>query len=751
MFPKPRPSLHAAAWRFLRLVPLIGVFFTLGCLHERVPASSTCSVNTPEIWPGEPVKATVTPNGFDRKHKLNHDWTTNGGKVEGSGGTVTINTTGIAEGQTYNVSAHVTDPHNKKAVSSCQTSFSTRKRLPPTINCNATPDTITQKDSVTINSTASSPQGNQVKVTITSICAGGGEGTAITLNTTMQTSTGTCNVTCNVADEYGLTGSSSTSFNVREYHPAVLHPPSYIALRSIYFASRQPEAKSPDKGLASSQQQTLRDIATAFRNYQAEVPGAKLLLQAYADEKEGDDDRGSLKLTQRRLAITKKYLVSQGVAENSIQTQAFGRSHKLTEAEVKADLDKNPEFNQLTAGERTRILNNIGGIELASNRRVDFSLITSDVYTVQTTIRQYPFGSANMPTLIGGKEKQNEKPEIACSADLTKPVVGQTVNIHCDVINEGAGSITLMHTSNHDNRQWNSTDFSVTTSNWKPGDYFVNSTATDARAQTGFSKIFFTVQASPTLCSLAMFLYQSPIDLSGISRPETQFAVVIGKRTQDVTTRALQLGLCAADNGNGTSAKLDRCSDLKSFLDSCACNAATKSFNNDEVWVKPIDAIVETVTVTIPDAGEIRPTHEPGKPQKINPSAGWEWEGKTPDVASPILKFDLDEEGAGQTNGDQWRITLKTRTGFLMHIRVGFWWLVGANNLWAKLAAIFATLVTIWTFIKKPFSRKIPQPAPAPQQQQQTTPTIIVVQPKEPVQEPPQRPTRRRPFHRRDR
>jgi len=381
----------------------------LGGVGEELPKSASCSVDHSEIWPGEPVKATATPSGFDPKHTLNYDWTTNGGKVEGSGGTVTINTTGIAEGQTYNVSAHVSDPHNKKALASCQTSFSTRKRLPPTISCSASPDTITQGDSTTINSQASSPQGDQVKVTITSTCAGGGEGTAVTLNTSMDTSVGTCNVTCNVADEHGLTGSSSTSFKVNKKIVEKPRIPKNIVLRSVYFATAIPTTARPNAGLIASQQETLRDIATAFKNYQAQVPGAKLNLQGFADIRGGDEY--NKKLSERRVNITQKFLESQGISADSFQTEAYGKDRQLSAAEVKGELDKNQELNQLTPGERTRILKNIRVIELASNRRVDVSLITPDQDTTQTTVREYPFRASDWLTLIGGREKKKAPPK----------------------------------------------------------------------------------------------------------------------------------------------------------------------------------------------------------------------------------------------------------------------------------------------------------------------------------------------------
>src|SRR5262249_724361 len=169
-----------------------GLVFLAG-LRQELPVSASCSVDKSEVWAGEPVKATVTPKNFNPKHTLNYEWTTNGGKVEGSGANVTINTTGVAEGQSYNVSARVSDPRDKKAVTSCQTTVATKKRLPPTITCSARPDSVVQGNAITIHSDASSPQGGPVTVAITSTCGVSGQGTDVSVDTS-NIQPGSCSV-----------------------------------------------------------------------------------------------------------------------------------------------------------------------------------------------------------------------------------------------------------------------------------------------------------------------------------------------------------------------------------------------------------------------------------------------------------------------------------------------------------------------------------------------------------------------------
>ena len=378
----------------------------LAGIGEELPVSATCSVDKPEVWAGEPVKASVAPRNFNPKHTLTYDWTTNGGKVQGTGDTVTVDTTGVAEGQSYNVSVKVSDPHNKKAITSCQTSFNTKKRLPPTISCQANPNSVTQGDPVTIHSDASSPQGGPVTVAITSSCGVNGQGTDVAVDTSAM-QPGSCNVTCTVTDDHGLTGTNTAAFTVNP--KPIINPPKNISLRSVYFATAIPTAARPESGLISSQQVTLDDIATSFIQYHNQVPGSKLDLQGFADPRGGEEYNKNL--SERRVAITQKYLIAKGVPADAFQTEYFGKDRQLSAEEVKAELDKNPELNQLTPGERTRLLKNMRTIELASNRRVDISLITPDKNTTETTVREYPFRAADWLTLIGGREKPKAGPK----------------------------------------------------------------------------------------------------------------------------------------------------------------------------------------------------------------------------------------------------------------------------------------------------------------------------------------------------
>lgn len=393
-----------------------GLVFLAG-LGEELPVSATCSVDKSEIWAGEPVKASVAPRNFDPKHTLTYEWTTNGGKVQGSADTVTIDTAGIAEGQSYNVSVRVTDPKRKTAVTSCQASFATKRRLPPTVSCSANPNNVIQGGSITIHSDASSPQGGPVNVSVTSTCGVTGQGTDVSVDTS-SVSPGSCEVTCNVADDHQLTGTSSTSFTVQPKPtptPAPPAPPPSLALRSVYFATAQPTERNPNAGLVRSQEGTLRGIATEFKNYLAVKPDATLVLQAHADPRGGE--AYNEKLTERRAARVKSFMVEQGIPESSLQTQALGIQHQLTPDEVRQSMEDDPS---LTPGEKKRLVRNMRTIVLAANRRVDITLNAPGV-PVQASKREFPFSAADALSLIGGREQPKPAPKAAPRRAARRP------------------------------------------------------------------------------------------------------------------------------------------------------------------------------------------------------------------------------------------------------------------------------------------------------------------------------------------
>jgi hypothetical protein len=89
--------------------------------------TAICSVDNAEVASGELVKATASGLNFKRGHALNYSWSTNGGRVTGSGESVTIDTSGIPGGLRYDVSVFVTDAKEKTTGAACETSFTTKR------------------------------------------------------------------------------------------------------------------------------------------------------------------------------------------------------------------------------------------------------------------------------------------------------------------------------------------------------------------------------------------------------------------------------------------------------------------------------------------------------------------------------------------------------------------------------------------------------------------------------------------------
>ncbi len=161
--------------------------------------------------------------------------------------------------------------------------------------------------------------------------------------------------------------------------------------RSVYFPTDRPHSLKTDAALLPSEQETLKALATSFKSYLADVPNANLDLGGHADK------RGPVsynqKLSERRVELTKRFLVEQGVPEAALETHAYGKEDNLTVDQVKQLLDQN---SSLSADERQKLMAKIETIVLANNRRVDIKLST----TGQESARLYPFSAPDYKTLV---------------------------------------------------------------------------------------------------------------------------------------------------------------------------------------------------------------------------------------------------------------------------------------------------------------------------------------------------------------
>jgi len=407
--PNTQPNLRDSRFDGLRL--RTGVVYGFGGGAPPAPPTAGCSTQPSQVMVGEPVTVTATPGGFNPKHSLSYDWSSNGGKIAGKDTTATVDTNGVAGG-TYTATAKITDLKVKKnGMASCSASFTVTEppKNPPTMSCSANPSTVVAGATASVSCTCTSP--DSVPVTVANWTATGGtisgSGNTATLNTPPGASTVTVSAVC--TDTRGLNTSANTMVTVEMPPPPPPTGPTVqelelrLALHSIYFPTAQPTPQKPEVGLLASQQATLSALASDFQEYLKHKPDAHLILAGHADP------RGSVPynqaLSERRVNLTKSFLVDHGVPADSLETKAFGHQKNLTLAQVKDAVENNP---QVTPAERQRLLKNMRTILLASNRRVDVTLST----TGQESVKVYPFNAADSLTLLEPKQAANTKPAV---------------------------------------------------------------------------------------------------------------------------------------------------------------------------------------------------------------------------------------------------------------------------------------------------------------------------------------------------
>ena len=399
------PSLRRPTLEGVRL--RTGVTFSWGGTEPLVPAAS-CSVQPSEVMVGEPITATVSASNFNPKHTVTYSWSGNGGQVSGKDTTASIDTNNAAPGS-YTITAHVTDPKEKKNnEATCSANYTVKPippKNPPTMSLSVSPTSVVTGGSVNITANCTSP--DSVPVSVANYTATGGtvsgNGNSATLSTAgVPAGPITVNATC--TDSRGLTADGSTQVTVENPPPPPVDKAleARLALHSIYFPTAKPPVNDPNAGLVESQQRTLQALAADFKKYLEAKPDAHLILEGHADIR--GSDAYNQALSERRVARVKSYLVEQGVPDGDIETQAYGKQRNLTLDEVKDSVQKNSE---LTTEERKRALARIQVIKLASNRRVDVTL--KSAAQTETSVRQFPFNAADAMSLIGGRESEIKK------------------------------------------------------------------------------------------------------------------------------------------------------------------------------------------------------------------------------------------------------------------------------------------------------------------------------------------------------
>ncbi len=292
-----------------------------------VPPTASCSVSPTEVYPGDPVTATMNAQNFNPKHTVTYGWTSTGGKISGTNTTASVDTTGLAAGN-YAVSGTATDAKEKKNnVATCSANFTVKARPmnPPQVSCSVNPSTVKSGDPSTITAAATSPDGAQITGYSYTASAGkiSGTGTTATLDTTGAPS-GPISVTVTATDARNLSGSGTCSVGVEVPPP----PPTCSKINSIQF----PDLKRPWR-VDNTAKAILDDVASRLKA----DPNAKIVIIGYADGEKAPmvgtgKKRHPMNLAAQRAVNAKAYLVQQqGIDPSRVEVRQGTGQQKVAD------------------------------------------------------------------------------------------------------------------------------------------------------------------------------------------------------------------------------------------------------------------------------------------------------------------------------------------------------------------------------------------------------------------------------------
>ena len=271
-----RQGNHQFVYDMITNGPIAGLVFNMGG-KPPVPPTASCSASPTEVFPGDPVNASISTQNFNPKHTLTYKWGSTGGKVSGTNTAGSIDTTGLAPGS-YTVTASATEAREKKNnVASCSAGFTVKARpnYPPTATGSVRPNAIAINQSATVSIDASSPESRPLTYAWTT--AGGqlsGSGSSATLTATNADAGSTITVTATATDDHGLSTSCTANVTV----PAVQKVSEVEDWGECTFE------KNPKKPWRVDND--CKDVLDKLALRVQQMPNGKVAIVGYTDEEE---------------------------------------------------------------------------------------------------------------------------------------------------------------------------------------------------------------------------------------------------------------------------------------------------------------------------------------------------------------------------------------------------------------------------------------------------------------------------------
>jgi outer membrane protein OmpA-like peptidoglycan-associated protein len=377
------------------------------------PPVAACSVSPASVYAGSGDTVAVHVNASDPDNDpLTYSYTATGGAVEGTGPEARWNSTGVAVGS-YTVSVKVDDGKGGTASCAADIKVEEKPNHPPTATLSIERSPILPGERTGVTCNGSDPDNDPLTYSYTS--TGGqivGSGSNVQFDAT-GLQPGTYGVKCVANDGRGGTADASGNVEVKEPPEIkqIKQLEAKLALHSIYFPTAQPTVAKPTGGLLASQEVTLDELASNYKQYLKFRPDARLILEGHADVRGAKDY--NVKLSERRVERTKSYLVEKGVPADHLETRAFGFEKNMTSEEVQKLIEADTE---LSAAEKQKILKNLLTVRLANNRRVDVTLST----TGEQSVRRFPFSAKDALTLLSRSGGETPKKKTAAPAPAKK-------------------------------------------------------------------------------------------------------------------------------------------------------------------------------------------------------------------------------------------------------------------------------------------------------------------------------------------